>query len=239
MKIKNIVLAIMFTFVNIVNLFGSGIKPNKTITTTNSITYYDHQLVDSWYTDATNILYVPHFNPQVGQLSSTKVYLRLNITNKFAFENRQDVSFANPDFIGTIWVTNTVTFGGVEVLTMNVTNTFDATGFDGVVDYAGTSGFTTTNILNKTVVFDVPPQDVVGYSVWQAVNQSSARSWARMYTGNLQYAVMTTAGVDIWVVYTYTNQYQCPNCEDCDKDKDSDKDSDKDRDKPVKNKSKK
>jgi len=234
-KIRNIVLAIVFTFVNIASLFGNGIKPSKTITTTNSITYYDHQLVDSWYTDATNILYVPHFNPQIGTLVNTKVYLKLNITNKFAFENRDSISYSNPDFIGTIWVTNTVSFAGVEVLRMNVTNTFDSTGFDGVVDFAGTSGFIATNILNKTVVFDVHPQDVVGYSVWQAVNESSARSWARMYTGSLQYAVMTTAGVDIWVVYTYTNQYQCPNCEDCDKDNDSDKD----KDKPVKNKSKK
>lgn len=206
-------------------------------TITNSITYYDHQKVDSWYTDSTNTLYIPHFNPQIGQLISAKVYLKLNITNKFAFENKDSISYANPDFIGTIWVTNTVTFAGVEVLKMNVTNTFDATGFDGIVDFAGTSGFIATNVLNKTVVFDMPPQDVVGYSVWQALNESSARSWARMYSGSLQYAVMTTSGVDIWAVYTYTTT--CPDCdkdEDCDKDSDK-KDSDKDKDKSDSNKS--
>lgn len=235
MNIKNAIMTLALILAG----FSQTVVAQKTITTTNSITYYDHLSQDSWYTDSTNTLYVPHFNPQIGTLVNTKVYLKLNITNKFAFENQDSISYANPDFIGTIWVTNTVTFNGIEVLTMNVTNTFDATGFDGVVDFAGTSGFIVTNILNKNVVFDVAAQDVVGYSVWQAVNESSARSWARMYTGSLQYAVMTTAGVDIWVVYTYTNQYQCPNCDDCDKDKDSDKDSDKDRDKPVKNKSKK
>lgn len=218
--IKNIIVTMFVALITLVS------PQAKAATITNSITYYDHQTVDSWYTDSTNTLYVPHFNPQIGQLISAKVFLKLNITNKFAFENKDSISYANPDFIGTIWVTNTVTFAGVEVLKMNVTNTFDSTGFDGIVDFAGTSGFIVTNILNKTVVFDVAAQDVVGYSVWQALNQSSGRSWARMYTGSLQYAVMTTSGVDIWAVYTYTTQ-----CPDCDKDKDCDKDSDKDEDK--------
>lgn len=218
--IKNIIVTMFVALITLVS------PQAKSATITNSITYYDHQTVDSWYTDSTNILYVPHFNPQIGTLLNAKVYLKLNITNKFAFENRQDVSFANPDFIGTIWVTNTVSFGGIEVLKMNVTNTFDATRFDGIDDFGGTSGFTTTNILNKNVVFDVAAQDVAGYSVWQAKNESSARSLAVMYSGNLRYAVMTTSGVDIWAVYTYTTQ-----CPDCDKDKDCDKDSDKDEDK--------
>jgi len=202
-------------------------------TVTNSITYHDHQTVDSWYTDSTNVLYVPQFNPDIGVPIAARVYMKLNITNVFGFENRQIISFANPDFIGEINVTNSINinFFGVEALNLVATNTIDVAGYDGVTDFGGTSGGRATNIINKTVAFDIRPEYVAGYSVWEAVNKSSARSFARIYGGSFTYTVYTTAGADIWVVYTYLNQYNCPDCDkDCDKDKDSDKkDSDKDK----------
>jgi hypothetical protein len=203
------------------------------VSVTNSITYYDHQTVDSWYTDATNVLYVPQFNPAIGKPIAAKVYLKLNITNTFGFENRQIRSFSNPDFIGEINVTNSVNinFFGIEFLNLSATNTIDVAGYDGITDFGGTSGATATNIVNKTIVFDVAPEYISGYSVWEAVNKSSARSFARIYSGSFTYTVYTTAGADIWAVYTYVNEYNCPDCDkDCDKDKD-DKDKDKDKDK--------
>ena len=214
-------------------------------TITNSLTYYDNQIVDSWFTDSTNTLVVPQFNPAIGTPIKAEVYLKLNITNKLAFENLQGVSFSNPDFIGNVGITNAVNinFFGVEVFNLFVTNTFDATGFDGVRDYAGTSGFIGTNIVQKLVVFDVDVADISGYGVWGATNVNSARTFMRFNTGAFVASVYTTAGVDIWAVYTYTTT--CPDCDrndcdkdkdSCDKDKDSDKDSDKDKDSHDKDK---
>ena len=210
-------------------------------TVTNSITYHDHQTVDSWYTDSTNVLYVPQFNPDIGVPIKAQVYLKLNITNIFAFENLDRRSYSDIDFVGNIGVTNSIqaSFFGVQVLNLFATNIFSGTGYDGVTDFGGTSGVKITNIVQKTVTFTVAPADVSGYSVWESVSRSSARSSATMYTGSLQYIVYTTAGADIWVVYTYLNQYNCPDCDkDCDKDKDSDK-KDSDKDKSYSNKEQK
>lgn len=207
-------------------------------TVTNSLTYYDHQVVDSWFTDSTNTLFVPQFNPAIGTPIKAEVYLKLNITNKLAFENRDAISWANPDFIGNVGITNAVNvnFFGTEVFNLFVTNTFNSTGFDGIIDFAGTSGFIGTNIVQKLVVFDVDVADISGYGVWGATNVNSARTFMRMNTGDFVASVYTTAGVDIWTVYTYTTT--CPDCDNCDKDKDSDKDCDKDKDNNDKDKDK-
>lgn len=208
------------------------------VTVTNSITYYDHLDSDSWFTDSTNTFYVPHFNPQIGTLVKADVYVKMNITNSFYAENRSMLSrgeyFTN--FVGVIGVTNQSTFSfGNQIQYLNRTNYLVLDTYDGVTDYAGTSGGRTLNVINEVFVLQPSLGDVVGYKVWSATNNNSARATMYFYSGSFRGGVRTTAGLDLWVVYTYVNQYTCPDCDDdddddCDKDRDKDRDKDKNKD---------
>jgi len=210
----------------------------KSATTTNSIVYYDHQTVDSWYTDSTNVLYVPQFNPAIGTLIDVNVYVKMNITNSFGAENRDAYSLRRndlPDFIGVIGVTNNSTFSfGGQTQYLTRTNVLFLDSYDGTTDFSGTSGGRATNIVTEVFQFKPQLNDLVGYSVWAATNSNSARAIMYFYGGSFAGVVSTKAGLDVWAVYTYANQYNCP---DCDKDKDKDcknDDKDKDKDKPKK-----
>lgn len=204
------------------------------ITVTNQLTYHDHIEANSWFTDAKTTLFVPEFNPAIGTPIRAEVYMRLNITNRLSFENLQTFGQRSNEFTGQIAVTNqaSISFWGSRVLNLFATNVFDATGFDGVIDYQGTSGATYSNIVNQLVTFTVDPADVSGYSVWQIDSETSARAMFFMQTGHSRVLTFTTAGVDVWVVYTYTNTFDCPDCPPrkpkCDDDDDCEKD-DKDR----------
>lgn len=211
------------------------------ITVTNQLTYHDHVDADSWFTDAKTTLFVPEFNPGIGTPVKAEVYMQLNITNRLYFENMQAANFRpGPEFTGQISVTNqaSISFWGVEVLNLFATNTFDATGFDGVRDYAGTSGITFPHVVTNTVVFDVDVADISGYSVWRIESDTSARAQFYLETGAFTVGTFTTAGVDVWVIYTYTNTFDCPDCAPC-KPKCDDRDDDdkecKDKDKKPKN----
>ncbi len=211
------------------------------ITVTNQLTYHDHVDADSWFTDAKTTLFVPEFNPGIGTPVKAEVYMQLNITNRLFFENLQAFGQRTNEFTGRISVTNqaSISFWGVEVLNLFATNTFDATGFDGVTDYAGTSGATYSHVVTQLVTFTVDPADVSGYSVWQIDSDTSARAMFFMQTGHARVGTFTTAGVDVWVIYTYTNTFDCPDCVPCkpkcdDRDDDDDKEC-KDKDKKPKN----
>ena len=210
------------------------------ITVTNQLTYHDHVDADSWFTDAKTTLFVPEFNPAIGTPIKTEVHMRLNITNFLRFENLQSSGFRSNEFIGQISVTNqaNISFWGVQVLNLFATNTFDATGFDGLADYAGTSGATYSNIVTQVVSFTVDPADISGYSVWQIDSETSALATFYLSTGYGRVVAFTTAGVDVWVVYTYTNTFDCPDCPPrkpkCDDRDEDDKDC-KDKDKKPKN----
>lgn len=211
------------------------------VTVTNQLTYHDHVEANSWFTDAKTTLFVPEFNPAIGTPVKATVYMQLNITNRLFFENMQSADFRpTPEFTGEIAVTNqaSISFWGVEVLNLFATNVFDATGFDGVIDYAGTSGATFSHVVTNTIVFDVDVADISGYSVWQIESDTSAIATFSLLTGRSRFGSFTTAGVDVWVVYTYTNTFDCPDCVPCkpkgDDDDDKDKDC-KDKDKKPKN----
>lgn len=233
MNIRNIVLSIVFMFVTVTNLISATVK------STNSITYYDHQDVESWYTDSTNVLYVPQFNPAIGNLINVDVYVKMNITNSFGAENRSVFSgrpVDSPDFIGVIGVTNNTTLSfGNQTQYLNRTNFLFLDVYDGVTDFAGPSGGRATNIVVEVFKFNPQLVDVVGYKVWSATNSNSARAIMYFYGGSFVGSVRTTAGLDVWTVYTYVTEYNCPDC-DKDKDKDCDKDKDKDKDRSRKNK---
>ncbi len=149
-NIRNIVLSIVFMFVTVTNLISATVK------STNSITYYDHQDVESWYTDSTNVLYVPQFNPAIGNLINVDVYVKMSITNSFRAENRSMLSrgeyFTN--FVGVIGVTNQSTFSfGNQIQYLNRTNYLVLDSYDGVTDYAGTSGGRTLNTITEVFLF--------------------------------------------------------------------------------------
>jgi hypothetical protein len=207
------------------------------VTVTNQLTYHDHIEANSWFTDAKTTLFVPEFNPAIGTPVKATVYMQLNITNRLYFENMQSADFrTDPEFTGQISVTNqaSISFWGVEVLNLFATNVFDATGFDGVRDYTGTSGVTFPHVVTNTVVFDVDVADISGYSVWKIESETSARAQIYLETGAYVAGTYTIAGVDVWVVYTYTNTFNCPDCVPCKPKCDNDDDRDKDKDKECK-----
>ncbi len=216
------------------------------ITVTNSLTYYDHQETESWYTDSTNIVYVPNFNPAIGTLIKAEVYVKMTVTNNFFAENRSQLSRGEDfiNFIGVIGVTNQSSFSFAgQTQYLSRTNFLALDVYDGLTDYAGTSGGRATNIVSEVFVLQPPLEDVIGYKVWAATNSNSARAAMYFYTGAFAGGVRTVAGLDTWVVYTYINTFDCPDCvpckpkcddgrDKCDKDKDEDC---KDKDKKPKN----
>ena len=147
------------------------------------------------------VLPVSQFNPAYGTLNSASVSATLAIDHRSGLENKSGLAGVLKSMI---FATNTISFGSnINEVPLTKTNTFQARRFDGVVDYAGTSG---TNILSSVSNSFILPADLnsfIGISSVLFTNQTSA---IHQYQGNAASSVLTETShtISIQVIYDFT-----------------------------------
>jgi hypothetical protein len=170
-------------------------------TQTQSITFPDA------LTPASRTGTVAQFDSNLGTLTSVDIISMASVTDQIRTEN-QDA--APHTLVGTVSGTVTTTGPGVSGLIVNTTDTvsFNASAFDGTIDFAGTSGHdfglrTQTQTQTQTIT---NPASLAAYTgtgnvtFTQATDSLSGVSGS----GNVINSISTTAGGMVTVVYHYT-----------------------------------
>jgi hypothetical protein len=170
---------------------------------------------------------IPQWNPVDGILNSVTVTVAGNVSSRFRAESRDTTD-------GVITVTTdahvTATTGGVTAdAEITPTHTQAVTAYDGVLDYAGTSGFTVTSVSTGS---DVQASAVLTPFIGTGTVPVTAGATATASydgPGNYRFIVNTTASALVTVTYDFTPN--CPECPSCDPDPDCERDrDDRDRD---------
>jgi hypothetical protein len=158
---------------------------------------------------------IPQWNPADGTLNSVTVSVAGNVSSEYKAENRDTIS-------GTITATTdanvTATAGGVTadaVITPFYSQA--VTAFDGVIDFAGTSGFAVTSVATGS---DAEAATVLTPFIGTgtvAVSASSNGSASASGPGHLRFIVNTFSSAIVTVTYDFT-----PNCPPCDEEDEED-----------------
>lgn len=184
-------------------------------------------VVPDTFTDFAATATVPLFDPANGTLVSATLSVQATNITSTRVENLDRVAGT-----ATCGSTVTVTAGALASAVASKSFTNNLARFDGIVDYAGTSGASNapaTSSASSTVVLD--NASVTGTGSYDIPVTAAATSF---FTGFSAYSfnVATKAAIKITVTYTFT-----PNCPEPSPDptpkpgcKDKDKDKDKDRD---------
>jgi hypothetical protein len=154
---------------------------------------------------------VPQWNPADGTLNSVTVTVAGNVSSRFRAESRDTTD-------GVITATTdahvTATTGGVTAdAAIDPTHTQAVTAYDGVLDYAGTSGFTVTSVAtgSDAEVASVLTPFIGTGTVPVTAGATAAASYEG--PGDYRFIVNTTASALVVVTYDFT-----PNCPPCDDD---------------------
>ncbi len=149
----------------------------------------------------------PQFNPALGTLTSVDVINAATVTDQIQTENQA----AQPrTLVGTVSGSVTTTGPGVTGLVANTvdTVTFNASAFDGMLDFGGTSGHdfglrsqSTTQSL--TITDPATLASYIGTNNVSFVNTTNSLSGV-VGSGNVVNAISTVAGGTVTVVYHYT-----------------------------------
>jgi hypothetical protein len=179
----------------------SSTSTAQTVTVPNQLTNFSQP-----FTPPINL-----FNPALGQLVSVKITASATLTSLIQSENTSTTSgaqitgFTNGNFtISGLGTPITGTLNGT-------TDTFDASTFDGNIDYMGPSGVTfppltttqnssaTITNLNQLAFFVATP----GRTTISPVLTDRAQSGANAPNGNLQTNVVTSGSGTVEITYTY------------------------------------
>lgn len=182
-------------------LFALSLAPVM-LTGLNAATLTYTSTVPLTATDWTNAMTVPQFNASGATLTAVTVEVQGYITNRLYAESKSNLA-------RTITVTNTtdlvVTAPNLPTIQTTLTNgdKVPLSGFDGVIDYAGASGFSIgadAELEDEDNVTDLTPW--VGYGTVDVVATAKATSG---YTGPADYSFLaeTSASACITVTYTY------------------------------------
>jgi hypothetical protein len=165
-------------------------------------------------TDWTATQSVPQFDPSLGTLTSVEIINSAPVKNAIRVENLDTAS-------ATIHATisGDLTLSGPSVpgldTALSADQTFNATAFDGTIDFGGTSGHTfapqTINGSNSTVL--TAATDLAKYEGTGTVNFTVATHASSTATGsaNLLLQVNTTAAATVTVIYHYIPSNQLPS----------------------------
>lgn len=157
-------------------------------------------------TDWTKSLTVAQFDPALGTLTAVEIQNAGSITSDIKVENLD----AAPATI-TATVSGSLTLSGIGftalVTTTSASKTFNAAAFDGVVDFAGSSGhdFGPQTASGSTSFTVTNPSDLAHFigtgsvDLSEAAHATSAASGA----GNLVAQINTTAAAEASVIYHY------------------------------------
>ena len=158
-------------------------------------------------TPNTRTVSLPQFDPSLGTLTSVDVINQLNLSNHVQLEN---TSAGSATLTALTAGNQQLTGTGIAPLTALSNNTavFDATAFDGIVDFGGTSGKdfglrTTTNVQSETVT---DPATVAAFIGTGTVSYTAAADGSVAITGsgNIAQATTTQSGGSVTLVYHYT-----------------------------------
>ena len=164
-------------------------------------------------TDWTATMSVPQFDPSLGTLTAVEITNSDPIKNSIRVENLDTAA----DTIH-VTVTGDLTLSGPGLASLisnlSADQTFNATAFDGSIDFGGTSGHTfdpqTVNGSNSKTLTDA--SDLALYTGTGTVDITEATHASSMATGsaNLLVQVNTTAAATVTVIYHYipTNSLQ-------------------------------
>jgi len=155
---------------------------------------------------------VPQFDPALGTLTNVTVTVSANVQSTFYVENRDRRAW---DATATAHATVSAS---VDVLLTSAliepAHTQNLTAFDGVTDFAGTSGFTVSDSAsgsNSSSTASVAPFVGVGTVPLTA---SAVATASYVGSGTYDFGVATSASAFVTVTYDFTPN--CPPCEDDD-----------------------
>lgn len=159
-------------------------------------------------TNFTTSLMLPKFDTSLGTLTSVAIDFAGSVTSTIAFESRD----AAPSTItGTASATVTLTRpdnSQLAVVLPSNTRSAQETAYDGVLDFAGTSGDVFSNIsgsLTAPTVTLTSASDLALFSGTDNINLSVTGAGSSSVTGagNIVSQITTQASGSAYVVYTY------------------------------------
>jgi hypothetical protein len=173
---------------------------------------------------------VPQFDPSLGALTNVSITVSANVRNRVRVESRSNLP-RTATAGGTATITATV--AGYSAAA-SVTNSYTQAlgGFDGVIDYAGASGFDQT--LDGSGYDAATPPDFTPYIGAGTVPLVAASVANGSYSGpgDYRFIVNTTASALVTVTY----EFSPPTCPECDPEPDCERDRDRDDRRKPRNK---
>ncbi len=149
---------------------------------------------------------LPKFDPTLGTLTKVTITGTLKVEGSGKAESND----AAPSVIvANVAATGTLSVPGAVPQTVNptISQSFNATAYDGVLDYAGTSGFSTGTVSTfkgfaPIEITGDAAASYVGPGSWTAQGQATGNSNASG-PGNVQQIFTTSAQADVCVAYAY------------------------------------
>lgn len=158
-------------------------------------------------TNWTRSIDLPKFDPALGTLESVSISGALKIEGVGRGES---TDAAPATIVLKLSVAGELTVPGSPTQTVapEVSRSFNASTFDGVVDYAGTSGFTTETLnsfgaLTPIVLTGGAMTPYIGQGAWTSVAKATGVS-SGSGAGNLEQGFNTKAQADVCVAYAYS-----------------------------------
>jgi protocatechuate 3,4-dioxygenase beta subunit len=164
-------------------------------------------------TDWTATQSVPQFDPSLGTLTSVEIINSDPIKNTIRVENLDTASATIHATVSGDLKLSGPSIAGLDTA-LSADQTFNATAFDGTIDFGGTSGHTfapqTTNGSNSTVL--TAATDLAKYEGTGTVSFTEATHASSTATGsaNLLLQVNTTAAATVNVIYHYNPTNRLP-----------------------------
>lgn len=157
-------------------------------------------------TNWTKTATLPKFDPALGTLTKVTITGTLKIEGVGKAESKD---MAPSVIVAAVSATGTLTVPGAvpQTVSPTITQSFNASIFDGVVDYSGTSGFT-TGTLNTFQAFPAieltgdAAVPYIGPGTWDSAAKASGLSNASG-PGNFEAVFTTSAQADVCVAYSY------------------------------------
>jgi hypothetical protein len=191
-------------------LCGAALLVAANISNANVIT--QDFTVDSQFTDINEVISFDLFDDEGGTLILESVMFSLNafVTGSALIENRNvDSAMINATLSADVLLSDALS-GSLISLAPSVSEMSSVGGFDGTVDFGGTSGLTFLNMnANESGQFMLV--DMTSLADYIGVGTSTLDFIVQATSdviggGNLTSELLTNAGADIRVVYTYSEE---------------------------------
>ena len=172
----------------------------------NTITYTDSIALDT--TNWSDTVSIPKFNPTFGTLDSIKYTLTGHVEGTAKFENQDGAAATITMDLSSILKLQRPDLTTIVISVPVASTSDDVAAYDGVLDYAGTSGKTYSNLSNdlsenvtSSTAADIALFTGTGDIVMPVLATGASTGSG---SGNLVLQFATAASANVEVVYTYT-----------------------------------